>query len=1489
MKTAVVILNWNGATLLRRFLPSVVKHSVGQDACVVVADNASTDSSLELLREEFPMVEVIALDQNYGFAEGYNRALEQVEADYFVLLNSDVEVSHGWLGPLIDFMEAHEDVAVVQPKLLKYGDNGPTSAFEYAGACGGFIDMYGYPYCRGRVMDTVEEDVGQYDAPMEVHWASGACLVVRATDYKAAGGMDARFFAHQEEIDLCWRLRILGKRIFCLPQSHVWHVGGASLPQGNPRKTYLNFRNNLFTIYKNMPLSRLSSTLRMRRFLDHLAATRALLVGNISEARAIQRARRDFKTNIKQFTPDRNMIQQHRQLDPTRDTTAFSVLTHYYLRRHCRWNLLPARVLLLFLLCVGSVHADDKTRGIGVYPGRESESFAPQVGEGGNIRRNLALFHSVYHSSCYDYNLTGQLATDGIVSSTALPYLEVLANGENLPKNAREYSIDGNQYNRNTLFGSPATLEMKYHGMTIDVDSVVVHCTVAYHAERATTGSVFTLSDGENTLRVDSCYALPGESLGYEIHSDPNKQTEQGTLPARVIDKGYAFASGPLSTFCLSLEMEGAEYWTISDLSFYKDGRPVDTALLPMSHFGSGWMSAEGGKQWCYVDLGAECAIDEVALYWLASAPKGEIEVSDDAENWTFVEQLKEGELSYRLPVEISGRYVRVSVDGQDCPYMLSEMEVYGVGGTLASAPVAPQCEGNVLSLNGGEWQLRREGTDLWLPATVPATVLSSYANVGAVQNPNYDDNINYISESYFYSDFTYTRSFSLPREFQGKRIFLNLDGINWKAQIYLNGSPLGNVEGAFMRGKLDITSRLADTNTLTIEIQRPDHPGATKEKDLVYPTANGGMLGADNPTFHASVGWDWIPTVRGREIGIWDDIYLTAEEGLSLSDPLVTTTLALPDTLATMTPEVCYDNLTGAPLSGTIHGWLGDVSFQKDVRLAPGMGTYTFRPEDFPQLYRARMRLWWPNGYGEPYLYDAGFCFVDSLSGDTLSTIRFKCGVRQVTYKNEDWALAIYVNGRRIVPLGGNWGFSEQNLNFRAREYDIAVRNHRDMNFNMIRNWVAQTADREFYEACDRYGILVWQDFCLANPADGPDPTDFRLFENNALDYLLKIRHHPSIALYCGRNEGYPPKAIDDRLRQIVDMYHPGMVYISSSADDCVSGHGPYNALPAKEYFERQTGLLHSERGMPCVMSIESLSRTMRPTHLWPQNDVWGQHDYTMLGAQRGESFNSLIASRFGEAHSAEEFTRWAQLINYEGYRAMFEGGSKDRMGLLIWMSHSCWPSQSWQCYDYYFEPTAAYFACKKACEPLHIQYNALTEKAEVVNIGVGDHRGLRVVTETFSLEGKRKSKKEYKVNSLDDSTAPLPPTFSSQDVLRLSLYDHKRLLSQNTYILASDLSHLAEATVEISVGDTIDVADGTERETKVTIENKGNQTAYLLRLNLTEEDGGQILPVWYSDNYFHLMPHEKREVLVRWPLEDQHTDSVNVLLTGLNLKEEM
>lgn len=345
-KTAVVILNWNGAAMLRRFLPGVVAHSQYGAREVIVADNASTDNSLEVLREEFPQVRTIVLDRNWGFADGYNKALEQVEADYFVLLNSDVDVPEGWLEPLEEYMDAHTEVAAVQPKLLKYDISAPdgncrTRRFEYAGAAGGFVDRYGYPYCRGRLFDEVETDSGQYDTPLEVHWASGACLMVRSCDYRAVGGLDGKFFAHCEEIDLCWRMRIAGKKIMCVPGSQVYHVGGASLPKGNPYKTYLNFRNNLTMLYKDLPARRLKGVMHVRFVLDLVAAAQFLLTGKTGDARAVLRARRDYGKWKKDFRMQRDAIQGGRRLPEEDDTARISLLWQFHIRRKRKWNTLP--------------------------------------------------------------------------------------------------------------------------------------------------------------------------------------------------------------------------------------------------------------------------------------------------------------------------------------------------------------------------------------------------------------------------------------------------------------------------------------------------------------------------------------------------------------------------------------------------------------------------------------------------------------------------------------------------------------------------------------------------------------------------------------------------------------------------------------------------------------------------------------------------------------------------------------------------------------------------------------------------------------------------------------------------------------------------------------------------------------------------------------------------------------------------------------------
>ena len=301
-KVSVVILNWNGVVMLQKFLPKVVDYSANLNIEICVADNASTDDSCTWLEAHCPDVRLIKLDKNYGFADGYNKALQQVEAEYVVLLNSDVEVTPHWLEPLVEYMDAHPEVAACQPKIRSERNK---VLFEYAGAAGGYLDKYGYPFCRGRIFDVVEEDKGQYDTIRPVFWATGAALFIRLKDYREAGGLDGRFFAHMEEIDLCWRLRSRGRGIVCIPQGTVYHVGAATLKKENPHKTFLNFRNNLLMLYKNLPEKELKNVMFVRGVLDGVAAFVFLLKGEKEAARAVLQARKEFKRIRPDFVASR--------------------------------------------------------------------------------------------------------------------------------------------------------------------------------------------------------------------------------------------------------------------------------------------------------------------------------------------------------------------------------------------------------------------------------------------------------------------------------------------------------------------------------------------------------------------------------------------------------------------------------------------------------------------------------------------------------------------------------------------------------------------------------------------------------------------------------------------------------------------------------------------------------------------------------------------------------------------------------------------------------------------------------------------------------------------------------------------------------------------------------------------------------------------------------------------------------------------------------
>lgn len=329
-KLSIVILNWNGRDMLKCFLPTVIKYSQYEGIEIVVADNHSSDDSISVMQQIFPNIRLIKLGNNYGFARGYNLALKQLEAEYFLLLNSDVEVTDGWLIPLIYYMDLHPKVAACQPKILSYKNR---DSFEYAGACGGYMDKYGYMYCRGRVMNTLEKDKGQYETIESIFWATGACMMIRSAEYWTAGGLDDDFFAHQEEIDLCWRLRSRNRKIVCIPESVVYHVGGATLNKSNPYKTYLNFRNNLLLLYKNLPEKELIHVMKVRCWLDMLAILMFIVGGKIGDAKAVIKARKDFSKIKPGFLDKRIENLREASLEDIPERHKFSLIWNYYVKK----------------------------------------------------------------------------------------------------------------------------------------------------------------------------------------------------------------------------------------------------------------------------------------------------------------------------------------------------------------------------------------------------------------------------------------------------------------------------------------------------------------------------------------------------------------------------------------------------------------------------------------------------------------------------------------------------------------------------------------------------------------------------------------------------------------------------------------------------------------------------------------------------------------------------------------------------------------------------------------------------------------------------------------------------------------------------------------------------------------------------------------------------------------------------------------------------
>ena len=827
------------------------------------------------------------------------------------------------------------------------------------------------------------------------------------------------------------------------------------------------------------------------------------------------------------------------------------------------------------------------------------------------------------------------------------------------------------------------------------------------------------------------------------------------------------------------------------------------------------WQSEAENQAWIYVDLGESRKISGVKLVWGVLAPTGcSIQTAEPSPTplvWVTVAHLAcaGSETSGTTFAPVKGRFVRMLTDPGSTPAgcQLDEFVVEGQTPPLpppaASLDLPPADEERKISLDGPGWKLQNTlllrdtaaaisgpffPVDSWLPAKVPGTVLNSYLGAGAVPDPNFADQQRLISESFFQNDFWYRKEFVPPGLASGRHLLLNFAGINWKADVYLNGHAIGRIDGAFQRGEFDVTDLLlpGQKNTLAVLIHKCPHPGPTNEKSLARMSHNGGVLGLDSPTFVASQGWNWMPSVRGRNIGIWDHVYLREAGPVVLVDPFVRTTVAGDRRAAQVSVEVPLKNLDGSPVTTVVTGHLGGVTFSQTIDLAAHEAkTIRFDETAFPQLVLSDPPLWWPNGYGGQPLQR--LCLDAAVHGVPSAAKVITFGIRELGYDTTDKTLKLTCNGQPIQLNGGNWGMDDTMLRYEAADYDTAVHLHQAMNMVMIRNWVGQIGKEEFFDACDRYGLLVWNDFWLANPADGPNPEDDEMFMANVRDRIARLRNHPSLALYCGRNEGNPPKTLDQGMSAATSALDGTRYYLPNSASGLVSGHGPYEPKDDAWYFQNRGFTLHSELGLVCVPTADTMRLMMPESELWPISDMWGLHDFAQ---PRDRIYTKRINDLYGPSKGLDEFCEKAQLQNWANAKAMFEAWRANAgSGGLAWMSHPAWPSLICQFYDYYLNPTGAYFGAKLANEPLHILWDAFTNQIKVANNTGKKFAGLRAEAWVYNLDGTQKSHQEAEVAA--DAAGPardcfaltLPPDLTPSYFIKLRLTKQGEVVSENFY----------------------------------------------------------------------------------------------------------
>ena len=796
-----------------------------------------------------------------------------------------------------------------------------------------------------------------------------------------------------------------------------------------------------------------------------------------------------------------------------------------------------------------------------------------------------------------------------------------------------------------------------------------------------------------------------------------------------------------------------------------------------------------------------------------------------------------------------------------------------------------------------------------WMAATVPGTVLTSLVNDGVYPEPLYGENNRetVIPESLNKTPWWYRTTITIPRDYEHRQVWLHFDGANFTSEVWVNGTQAGTIQGAFIRGRFDITKLVkpGQTAVLAVKVSPQPHPGIPHEHTIANGLGkNGGITAIDGPTFLSTIGWDWLNAVRDRDTGLWQKVWLSASGPVLVEDPLIITDLPLPDTsTADLTIKSTLENTSDKPESGALEGAFGDVTFSQKVTLKPNeTQTVTLDPKTTPALHVTNPKLWWPNGYGPQNLYTLHLHFVEHGADSEASDTSF--GIRKITYGGMG-ALTISVNGVKVFIRGGDWGLDEAMKRIPRARLDAEIHMHALANLNMIRNWVGQSTSEDFYELCDKYGILIWDEFFQPNPSDGPNPDDLPVYLANVRDKILRFRNHPSIALWCARNEGYPPPEIDQALEKMIPQLDPARLYQpSSTAGRGVMSGGPYDWREPEAFYVPDAPF-KTETGSMSVPTLESI-HGMMPQKDWETiNDDWAAHDFAK-GAQHGDTYPYVLAGRYGRIVNLADFVRKAQMMNYEAYRAMYEGRNARLFapdtGVITWMSNPAQPSFVWQLYHYDLEPNASLFAVKSASELVHIQMNQANGTLQVINNLPTAITGDTAHVAIYSLwRGPAPLlEKDIPVNGPADTAIDLGPTPLPQNwrglfplcFVRLELHDAQgQIVSRNLYwkplaAMPNDLTWL-DTLPTVKLDGTITRHDsGGRLGLQVTLSNPASSYALMTHLQLRRKGSGdRVLPVFYSDNYISLAPGESRTITIDAALADLKGDTPLVVVDGWNV----